>query len=79
MRSQAMSIIQKTFINEYIKCSQLKCPTLGTKFCIESLGNAPPISVLGKGLTLKGAFLIVMDIFTVIGDLAVYFICLICI
>ena len=26
---------------------QVKCPTLGTKFCIKSLGNAPPIPVLG--------------------------------
>ena len=26
---------------------QVKCPTLGTKFCIKSLGNVPPIPVLG--------------------------------
>ena len=37
---------------------QVKCPTLGTKFYIKSLGNAPPIPVLdgvGRGLILIGA------------------------
>ena len=26
---------------------QIECPTLGTKFCIKSLDNVPPIPVLG--------------------------------
>ena len=33
---------------------QVKCPTLGMKFCIKSLGNASPIPV-GWGLILIGA------------------------
>ena len=75
MRSHAMSIIQKTFISEYIKMQSIQMPL--PNFALNPLVMLHPSLSWGKGLTLKGAFLIVMDIFTVIGGLAVYFICLI--